>query len=87
MPPPTGRTLSSEMSAPFAVSSGLLEQTGSTKAQVVLAVDAGKADLAVLAQRDADAVGPIEQTEHRLQLVVAGVVPLFRAGRARAGRD
>src|SRR3954463_4529734 len=59
----------------FLHSCSLLQQTRSANAHVFLAIDAREADFAVLAQSDADAVGAIHQAEHRLQLVVARMLP------------
>src|SRR5918912_1341761 len=59
-PPPTGSTFSSAMSAP-----------SGAQAQVLVAEGAAEAQLAVLTDGKADAVGALEQPEDRLQLVVA----------------
>ena len=71
-PPPTGRLFSSARSAPCrracvsASAAAQRERTGFPRRTTP-----ENRMLAVLAQRDADAVGAIDQAEHRLQLVVA----------------
>src|SRR5205085_5123656 len=49
----------------------VLEQPRGPQAQVVLAEHAGEPERAVLAPRDAHAIGAVDQPENRLQIVIA----------------
>src|SRR5258706_1874073 len=52
-----------------------LQQPGGPDAQILVPENAGKPDFAVLARRDANPVGAVDEPDHGLQLVVAVVPP------------